>query len=133
MNGGHYLSTREIEGFFQHKPERLCELAFELRNMVARLAPEATERIVAGKGLSYHHAKRGGPVRAGICGIEIHEDHVRLAFVHGAFLPDPEKLLRGDRIAKRFLEIRTFNEARWDAYEELIRCSTEFDPASIQT
>ncbi|MBI5840542.1 MAG: DUF1801 domain-containing protein [Chloroflexi bacterium] len=88
------LPLHEIETFLQHVPAHLQEIVLELRNFIASAAPDAVETVRWG-GLSYYHERRGGIVSAGICQIEIHKDHIRLASVHGAFLPDPRHLLRG--------------------------------------
>ena len=88
------LPFHHIKTFLQRTPLNLQEIVFELRNIIALVAPDTTEVIRWG-GLSYFHEGRGGIVSAGICQIEIHKEHVRLAFIHGMFLPDPRKLLRG--------------------------------------
>lgn len=125
-------STTEIQRVLERYPQRLAEIALELRNIVLTAAPQATERALAG-GLGYHDAARGGPVKAGICLISIHEDHVRLSFIHGAFLPDPQGLLQseGGRKAKRYLAIDSYEEAPWAAIEELVRAHAKFDPRTI--
>jgi hypothetical protein len=124
------LPLHEVETFLQHTPTPLQEIVLELRNIIAQVAPDAAE-TVRWKGLSYFHEGRGGIVSAGICQIGIHEDHVRLAFIHGAFLPDPRHLLMGDRKAKRYLRIDSYESAPWEACRELIRASSEFDPRSF--
>jgi len=108
----------------------LQEIVFELRNIIASVAPDATEVIRWG-GLSYFHEGRGGIVSAGICQIEIHKEHVRLAFIHGMFLPDPRKLLRGTQKYKRFIEIDSYDNAPWDDLKELIVSASKFDPHSV--
>jgi hypothetical protein len=127
MKKGHFLSTREVDSFLLYKPPHLCEIALELRNLIALVAPYATERILW-KGLSYHDASRGGAVKGGICQIEIHRDHVRLSFIHGAFLRDPEGLLEGDRKAKRYIRIQSYDDAPWEDLKRLIEAATEYDP-----
>lgn len=57
----------------------------EVRNIVADVAPGATEDI-RHEGLVYYFEESGGPVSAGICGVSIKPDHVRLYFTHGAFI-----------------------------------------------
>jgi hypothetical protein len=131
MKEGHFLSTQEVERFLQFKPVKVRDIVLELRNLVASVAPEATERILW-KGLSYHDGRRGGPVKGGICQIEIHADRVRLSFIHGAFLQDPEGLLEGDRLAKRFIEVMSYDQAPWSDLKYLIEESARFDPSSIQ-
>lgn len=127
---GSFHSPHEIERFLDRKPEPLKDIVFELRNLVAEIAPYATEKILWGS-LSYFDAPRGGAVKGGICQIEIHADHVRLSFIHGAFLPDPGELLQGERLAKRYIRLESYESAPWEQLGELIRASAEFDPASL--
>ena len=132
MEKGSFHPTKEIERFLDRKPEPLKDIVLELRNLVADIAPEATEKILWG-GLSYYDASRGGPVKGGICQIETHEDHVRLSFIHGAFIADPYGLLRGERKAKRYVRLEAYESAPWEALGELIRASAGFDPASLSS
>lgn len=122
-----FLPTHVVEHLLQFKPDELREIALEIRSTVAELSPNATERIVA-SSLTYHDPVRGGPVKAGICGISLHEDHVRLHFIHGAFLEDPLGLLEGDRLAKRYMKIRTYRDAPWDEIKAMIQRSEAFRP-----
>ena len=73
-------------------------------------------------------ARRSG--EGGICQIEIHAEHVRLSFIHGAFLEDPQGLLQGDRIAKRYVRLETYETVPWEALAELIRAAAQFNPVS---
>jgi hypothetical protein len=107
------------------------EIVLELRNIILSAAPDAVE-VVRWGGLSYFHAGGGGIVSAGICQIGIHEDHVRLAFIHGVYLPDPQHLLEGEQKAKRFARITSFDDAPWDSMKQLILDSSQFDPRSLQ-
>ncbi len=121
------LPFRRIESFLQHTPAHLQEIVLELRNMVAAVAPDA-EEVLRWGGLSYSHAGRGGIVSAGICQVEIHPDHVRLAFIHGAFLAEPRKLFEGDRKYKRFIRLNCYEEAPWDYLKQLLIEAAQFDP-----
>jgi len=125
------LPIHQVESFLQRTPANLQEIVLELRNVIASEAPDAVEVIRWG-GLSYYHERRGGIVSAGICQIGIHPDHIRLAFIHGAFLPDPRQLLEGNRKAKRYIRITSYEGAPWDYLQELVRASSEFDPRSLQ-
>jgi hypothetical protein len=122
-----FLPTHVIERTLQFEPGELVEICMEIRNLVAQISPQAQERIVA-KRLTYHDPMRGGPVKAGICGISLHEDHVRVHFPHGAFLEDPMCLLEGDRLAMRFLRIFFYDQAPWNEIADLIRRSARFRP-----
>lgn len=126
------LPMHQIETFLERTPSYLQDIVFELRNIIASVAPDAVETIRWG-GLSYFHDGRGGIVSAGICQIGIHEDHIRLAFIHGSFLSDPRHLLEGQEKYKRFVRIESYENAPWDYLKELIASASRFDPYSIQT
>ena len=126
------LSLHEIELFLQRTPPHLQDVVWELRNIIASVVPGAVEVIRWG-GLSYFHEGRGGIVSAGICQIGLGEDHIRLDFIHGAFLPDPHGLLHGTQKAKRFVRIESYEDAPWEHLKELIAASAKFDPRSLQT
>ena len=124
------LPIHHIESFLKFTPPNLQEIVLELRNIIFSVAPDTAE-VVRWGGLSYFHEGRGGIVSAGICQIGIHEDHIRLAFIHGAFLPDPRKLLCGTQKAKRFIELNSYDNAPWDDLKQLITASSLFDPRSL--
>ena len=124
------LPIHHIENFLKFTPPHLQEIVLELRNIIFSVASDAAE-VVRWGGLSYFHEGRGGIVSAGICQIGIHEDHIRLAFIHGAFLPDPRKLLRGTQKAKRFIELNSYDNAPWDDLRQLITASSFFDPRAL--
>jgi hypothetical protein len=121
------LPFHQIETFLQHTPAQLQDIVLELRNIIASIAPDAVE-VVRWGGLSYYHEGRGGIVSAGICQICLHKDHIRLAFIHGAFLPDPRNLFEGTLKYKRYVRVRSFDEAPWDYLKELIASAAKFDP-----
>jgi hypothetical protein len=125
------LPLHQVETFLQPTPAHLQEIVLELRNIIISIAPDAVE-VVRWGGLSYFHTGGGGIVSAGICQIGIHNDHVRLAFIHGAFLPDPGKLLEGTQKAKRFVRIGSYEHAPWDDLTQLILVSSQFDPRTLQ-
>jgi hypothetical protein len=124
------LPFHEIETFLQHTPLHLQEIVLELRNIIAEVAPDAVEAVRWG-GLSYYHEGHGGIVSAGICQIGIQEDHIRLAFIHGAFLPDPRNLLDGMQKYKRFVRLESYDDAPWDDLKQLVTSASRFDPRSI--
>ena len=121
------LPIHRIETFLQHKPPPLQDIVLELRNVIASVVPDAVEAIRWG-GLSYFHEGRGGIVSAGICQIEIHRDHVRLAFIHGAFLSEPRGLFEGTQKYKRYFRLKSYDDAPWDYVKQLIEEAAQFDP-----
>ncbi len=122
-----FLPTSVIRKNLQFEPAHQVEICLEVRNIVAAITPQAEERIVKNR-FTYHDPSRGGPVKAGICGISLHEDHVRVHFAHGAFLDDPSSLLEGDRLAMRFLRIHSYEKAPWEEITALIQRSARFRP-----
>lgn len=52
-----------IENFLKFTPQPLQEIVFELRNIIAVVAPDVAE-VVRWGGLSYFHEGRGGIVSA---------------------------------------------------------------------
>lgn len=125
-----FLPYGDVERFLAFTRSDLREIALELRNLVSSACPDATERILWG-GLSYHDADKGGPVKGAICQIELRSDHVRMAFIHGARLEDPESLLTGDRKSKRYLRIGSYERAPWEAIHRLIVEAARLDPANF--
>jgi hypothetical protein len=124
------LPLHHIESLIQFCSQDQKDIILELRNLVLKAAPDATEEAHS-NWLSYYHTGRGGPVSAGICLIGIHPDHIRLAFIHGAFLNDPLKLLEGGSKYKKFIRISSYTSAPWDALMELLMESSHFDPYSL--
>lgn len=124
------LSLHEIESLLQHTPPHLQDIVLELRNIIASIAPDTVEAIRWG-GLSYFHEGRGGIVSAGICQIGIHKDHIRLAFIHGAFLTEPRHLFDGTQKYKRYIRLKSYDDAPWDYLKQLIEEASQFDPHSL--
>jgi hypothetical protein len=124
------LPVRQIEIFIQRAPSDLQEIVLELRNIIASVAPDATE-VVRWGGLSYFHKKAGVIISGGICQIEVHKDHVRLAVIHGVFIADPQHLFEGSQKYKRFVRIESYNSAPWESLKALIASASRFDPRSV--
>jgi hypothetical protein len=121
------LSIKIIEARFKNLSPDLLDVVLELRNIIAQIAPGVTEESMY-SGMVYYMAERGGHVSAGVCLIRVYADHIRLAFFHGAFLPDPDHLLRGNQVAMRDLNIRSYETAPWESIRDLIEASYRFDP-----
>ena len=120
-----------IENFLQYTPSALREIALEIRNVVASIAPNTTEEVRY-RGLVYYHGNLGGPVSAGICGIKLMPEHVRLYFTHGAFIPDPKRLLKGSGKAMRYVRLNKYETVPWDDIKALIEEHANFDPRSLR-
>lgn len=123
------LPTQLIASHFCTLSPDALSVILELRNIIGRASPDATEEIRR-QGLVYYDSKRGGPVSAGICQILIDDGALRLSFIHGAFIPDPHGLLvdQGGRLAKRDLPLPGYDEVPWNDVEQLILAHSRFDP-----
>lgn len=126
----HMRPTAEIERCLQRTPPELRDIVLELRSLIVTVAPDITERIQR-RGFTYYFAARGGPVSAGLCQIGLESDHIRLAFVHGAFLPDPRRLLEGPARYKRYVGLYSYAQTPWDDLKDLIAASARFDPHTV--
>lgn len=124
------IPTRELETYYDHLPQDRLNIVLEIHNIVAVTAPTAAVEIRR-YGIVYFNSARGGPVSAGICQTLIKPGHIRLAFIHGAFLPDPRHLLQGSTFPKRYLPIQDYDSAPWDYIEFLIKAHSQFDPYSL--
>ena len=133
LNGVAMLPTRRVERYLEYVPPTQHDIVLELRSLIVSVAPGVTESLRR-TGLSYYFKERGGPVSAGLCQIGLHADHVRLAVIHGAFLPDPCHLLNadGDRLYKRYVALHSYEQAPLEALRDLLRASAQFDPYTLQ-
>ncbi len=124
------LPTSRLDSYLEHTPAELRDIVLEIRNLIASVAPTAAE-VRHSRGFSYYDDKRGGPVSAGICQIGIYQDHIRLAFIHGAFLPDPQGLLEGERLYKKYVRLSSYEDAPWEYLKGLIVASASLDPRTL--
>jgi len=124
------LPIQQILGLLRFTRADLCDILLELRNLIALTVPTATEDI-RHHGIVYYFGESGGPVSAGICGMAIKPDHIRLYFTHGAFIPDPNKLLKGSGKAMRFILLDNYETVPWADIKLLIEEHANFDPRSF--
>lgn len=118
----------DIAKYLERCPSDLCDLIIELRKVVLKEAPGVAEAIRFHQLCYFKPDQPYGAIGGNVCMIEAKQDHVRLSFIHGASLADPDKLLRGTGKAKRFVEIRTIAEARRPAIRALIRKARAYSP-----
>lgn len=130
MSSSGFLSYADVERFLAFARPEFKDIALELRNLISSACPSATERILWG-GLSYHDSDKGGPVKGAVCQIEVDRNRVRISFIHGVRLSDPDSLLAGDQLSKRYVAIDSYEQAPWDAIRRLIEYSTELDPSNF--
>ena len=125
-----FQPDRLVNEYLRLKPASLRDISREIRDIVFDLCPSATETIDRG-GISYHKADVGGPVKGAICALELNRDTVRLSFIHGARLGDPEGLLAGDRLSKRHIDLPDYDSVPWESVRALIAEAVNLDPATF--
>lgn len=125
------ITHLDFEGLFPTLTPGFVDILSEVHNLVMESSPHAAVEIRR-YGIVYYDATRGGPVSAGICQTLIKPDHIRLAFIHGAFLPDPDHLLMGETYPKRYMKIEDYNIAPWDAIRQFIAIHCSLDPKAYQ-
>jgi hypothetical protein len=121
------LTPNQLERELSHLPEKYREVVLEIHNIVLSACSTADLRFHR-QGISYFDPIRGGTVKAGICQVLTDGGHLRLAFIHGAFLPDPLHLLMGERLYKKFVTLQDYDSTPWDAVTRLIQASAAFRP-----
>lgn len=124
------LPIQQILDLLRFTHADLCDIILELRNLIALSVPNATEDI-RHNGMVYYFSESGGSVSAGICGMTIKSDHIRLYFTHGAFIPDPKRLLKGSGKAMRFIRLDNYETVPWEDIRLLIEEHANFDPRSF--
>ncbi len=118
LSGG--AGAGDAQRFVDGVPSESRAIVEALRDVVRRAVPDAEETVLW-DGLSYHTPWIGGRVKGAICQIVVRRGVVRLDFIHGVRLIDPDGLLEGDRLSKRYVPIRSVADARRPAITRLIR------------
>jgi hypothetical protein len=114
------VTNDDLKEFLDGLPVEVRELVLALRKVVRRTIPQAEESVLW-DGLSYHRPEVGGRVKGAVCQINAKRSQVRLEFIHGIRLSDPQGLLQGDRKSKRFMPICTVADAQRPEIVALIR------------
>lgn len=106
-----------IEDFLAGYPPDMQSVSRELRAMVKNAMPEASEILVA----KHNHIGYGwGETSAHqICYICPMKDYVRLGFMYGGYLPDPDQILKGEGKRLRHVKVRSIAEANNSAVRSL--------------
>jgi hypothetical protein len=109
-------------------PGELRDIIGALRELVRDVAPEAVEDVKFNTLCYYKPGHPYGSIGGNVCMISWKDGWVRLSFIHGAQLPDPQHLLQGRAKAKRFVELHSLVDVPRAALEELIRAAVEYAP-----
>lgn len=92
----------EALDYLRSEHGHVFHLAAWVREAVLTADPDLSERVYRGwRGVGFRHPEVGY-----VCGIFPRDDEVDLLFEHGAALPDPDSILRGDGTQTRFVSVR---------------------------
>lgn len=122
------LYTAQIARHFPQATPAQLRLLLAARRTVLKTCPACHEYTKWG-ALSYQKPDPAGAVKGGICQLALDKGRVVLGFVHGAFLPDPGRLLMGTAKAKRFLVVSGPAVLKDPRLPALLRAAARFDPA----
>jgi hypothetical protein len=114
------MEKENLASFLAGLSAQTRKIVAALRKVIRQTVPEAEESFLWG-GLSYHRPRVGGRVKGAVCQIGVKKGQVRLDFIHGIRLTDPQQLLQGDRKSKRFIPIATLADVERPQIAELIR------------
>lgn len=112
--------------FVDSLPPDTRKVVVALREVVQTTVPDAEESVLWG-ALSYHRPWIGGRIKGSVCQISFKAGEVRLEFVHGIRIVDRHKMLRGSRVSKRYVSVRTLAEARRPEIAELVAKASTLD------
>ena len=110
----------ELNAFLRELSPGDRRLVRALRALVRRTIPRCDETMLWG-GISYHRPEIGGRVKGSVCLIGAKRGRVEIGFIHGARLNDPQRLLQGTRLSKRFVPIRSASDIEQPGLAQLIR------------
>jgi len=120
------VHENSVRVYLQGLDEGTRAVVLALRAAVREIVPDVEETVLWG-GLSYHSPWIGGRVKGAVCQITARGGDVRLEFIHGIRLADPAGLLRGDRLSKRYVPMRSPADAGRPEIFDLIRAAAEID------
>lgn len=99
------IHRQELDTLLERYAPATRRRVLALRNLILRLAPEAAEGVRFGCLCYFRAGAQYGSIGGNVCMIEVRGAEVRLAFIQGASLADPERLLEGRAKAKRSMPI----------------------------
>ncbi len=118
----------DFYNLLKYKDEALIGLYTDIRDFVLSLHPEANEILYHTHALTsvYSVSDKLGDA---YCMIPIYTNHLNLGFNKGTLLPDPHILLQGTGNLIRHIPVRSPEDYRNAAVEQLIKAAIELSLA----
>ena len=123
------LYTAQIARHFPTATQAQLQLLLATRRAVLKALPACNE-FIKWDSLSYQKSDPDGAIKGGVCQISLRRGQVVIGFIHGAFLPDPGKLLAGTGKAKRFLPIPGAAFLKDPHLSAFLHAAAIFDPSN---
>ena len=121
------LYVDQIARLFPDASKAELRLLLAARRAILKTVPACHERVKWGAP-SYQKPDPDAAVKGGICQLYHWRGQVLVGFIHGAFLPDPARLLQGTAKAKRVLPIPDAAFLKDKRFLDLLRAAAQFDP-----
>ena len=121
------LYVDQIARLFPDASKAELRRLLSARRAILKSVPACHERVKWG-ALSYQKPDPDAAVKGGICQLYHWRGQVLVGFIHGAFLPDPARLLQGTAKAKRTLPIPDAAFLKDKRFLDLLRAAARFDP-----
>lgn len=121
------MKATEVQALLDGMGATPRSIVLALRGVVLRTVPHAMESVVW-SSLSYHRPEVGGRVKGAICQIVAKRGQVRLDFIHGKWLNDPDCLLQGNGVSKRYVVLDSVADAERPEIVAWIRQAAALDP-----
>jgi hypothetical protein len=109
-----------IDEYVSRKEVTLREVAQGLRQLMRKTVPNVRESVNPWKMPTF---ESNGPM----CFFTIGKSHVTFGFLRATSLPDPEKLLEGTGKNLRHVKLRSPEDLRNPALEELIQAAAQLN------
>jgi hypothetical protein len=123
-NAAHTASDAFITAFLAPYPTAIREISEYLRRVMKQAMPQSRETLYLGQNhLGYGFS---GGMNERICYICPLREYVRLGFMYGATLPDPDGLLVGEGKRLRHIKIRSMADARNPSIVALIEAANAY-------
>lgn len=119
-----------IEAFFSNYPPDIQAISRHLRAMVKAVMPHANEILYADQNhVGYSLTQSSMDRIVYICPMK---NYVRLGFMRGTQLPDPDNLLVGEGKWLRHIKVKTLEAANHPALEPLLMAAWEYADAHMR-
>jgi hypothetical protein len=118
------MMSSEIADFLSNYPDDMQAISQILREMVVAAMPHANEILHASQNhIGYSPSQSSYDQIAYICPMQ---DYVRLGFMRGTALPDPDQHLIGEGKWLRHVKVRSMDQAKLPALAALVKAAWEY-------